>query len=180
MSALSLRSLVLNVVLLTGFVVGGWFVGTEVIAHKAAPATPVVVVSEVVGTTATAPSLVVPLGGLSPFGHHGGLNGRQILLGRVTSVDADGFVVATAVGDARFTFSESSFLLRLISAGPDAIGAGSAVALLVDGGTVTGDDVESPSAASVIVLPADSRPQITANIPVAPPPADDEEGSDDS
>ena len=99
---------------------------------------------------------------VSPHHAHGGahgLPGRQVLVGRVVSVDGDALTVALPLGDAVFTFTQSSFLLRLQTGAPAAAAPGAAVAVLLDG------DTADPTATHLLLLPQDSRPQVL-NTPV--------------
>ncbi len=178
MSLQTVRMLVLDLVILGALAAGGWFVGAELLARKAGPASPVNVVADLDGTPTSDGTLVVPLSGLSPFGQNSGLEGRQVLVGRVREVGEGYFVADTPIGPARFTFADdSSFLLRLTSGGPGDLQPGAAVAVLA---ASSGDG--SFEASSVLVLPLESRPSIQ---PPPPPVIDDEatlddEGGDDS
>ena len=177
MSLQTVRVLVLDLVILGVLAAGGWLVGAELLAHEAGPASPINVVSEVDGAATSDGTLVVPLSGLSPFGQNSGLEGRQVLVGRVREVGEGFFVADTPIGPARFTFADdSSFLLRLTSGGPADLQPGAAVAVLA---TSSGDG--SFEASSVLVLPLASRPSIQP----PPPPdfdgdatLDDEEGDE--
>ena len=172
MSLHTIRTLVLDLVILGGLAAGGWFIGAELLAHKAGPASPINVVSEVEGAQTSDGTLVVPLSGLSPFGQNSGLEGRQVLVGRVREVGEGFFVADTAIGPARFTFADdSSFLLRLISGGPADLQAGAAIAVVAES---SGDG--SFEASAVLVLPLDSRPSIQPPPPPPPPEADDDAG----
>ncbi len=114
MSLPTIRILFIDLIILAILAVGGWFLGAELLADESGPSTPIIVRSEVPGATTTDSSLVIPLSGLSPFGHPNGLIGRQVLVGRVTEVGEGFFIAATASGPARFRFNDdSSFLLRL-------------------------------------------------------------------
>jgi hypothetical protein len=169
----TIRTLVLDLVILGGLAAGGWFIGAELLAHEAGPASPINVVAEVEGGQTSDGTLVVPLSGLSPFGQNSGLEGRQVLVGRVREVGEGFFVADTAIGPARFTFADdSSFLLRLTSGGPADLQPGAAIAVLA---VSSGDG--SFEASSVLVLPLDSRPSIQPPPPPPPPPA---EGDDDA
>jgi len=105
-------------------------------------------------------NLIIPRSGLSPFGHHSGLVGRQILVGRVTQTGLDGLTITTALGEARLTFDDSSFLLRLSTQQPPLLAAGrleigAAVALLTET-----DAQGTLSVVSAIALPSQYRPRI--------------------
>ena len=171
MSLHTIRTLVLDLVILGALAAGGWLVGAELLAHQAGPASPINVVSGVEGAQTSDGTLVVPLSGLSPFGQNSGLEGRQVLVGRVREVGEGFFVADTPIGPARFTFADdSSFLLRLTSGGPADLQPGAAIAVLASS---SGDG--SFEASAVLVLPLDSRPSIQP----PPPPAFDDEAGDE-
>ena len=146
-------------IVLLGVGVGGWFLGAEVVANEAQrPPTVVVqsvdVAAPAAGQTGVGAGVILPIGGLSPFGHPDGLLGRQVLIGRVVSVDADSLIVDWAGGRTVLRFAEDSDLLLRLSADSSLpIEPGAAIALLVDeaGGEIV--------ARSGLVLPEGSRPQ---------------------
>lgn len=142
---------------LIGLGVGGWFLGNEGLAHDAAPPPPVIVTTSVEVAPGASGSLVIPRSGLSPFGHHGGLLGWQLLVGRVTSVETDSIHAATAAGDVTIALHGSPFLLRLVSAGADAIEPGAAIAIVLRAGTPE----SAVTAESALVLPVSIRPMTT-------------------
>ncbi len=178
MSLQTIRVLVTDLVILAALGVGGWFLGAELLADEAGPATPITVASEAPGATTTDSSLVVPLSGLSPFGHPNGLVGRQVLVGRVTEVGEDFFIAETASGPATFRFDDdSTFLLRLARGSRADIIPGVSVAIL-------GDETAEGSieARSILVLPADVRPSVTGPSPLdfaTGPPDTDGDGVSD-
>ncbi len=160
MNVATLRASVLNLALLTALAVGGWFLGAALIASGAGTADPVLVAADGTQNASVEGRLILPRSGLSPFGHHAGLEGRQLLVGRVTAVDALGFTAQTPAGEVTFTFLDSPFLLRLTTVAPDLIGAGAAVALLLDA-----DASGALIARALIALPVVARPQISATAP---------------
>ena len=102
--------------------------------------------------------LILGASGLSPYGNSEGLQGRQLLSGRVIAVGEDRITIETTTGRATIDLSdETSFLLRLERVSPGAISAGAAVTLILD------DDGETAIAA--IALPAESRPTLNAPEP---------------
>jgi hypothetical protein len=155
-----LRSIVISLALLVGIGIGGWLIGAELIAADAAPQRTVTASATSEANVGVSDSLIIPRSGLSPFGHHSGLDGRQVLVGRVTQTDPDGVTITTALGEARLTFDDSSFLLRLSTQQPPlltegALQTGAAVALLTETdaqGTLT--------IVSAIALPSQFRPMI--------------------
>lgn len=162
----TIRTLVLDAAILAALGVGGWFVGAAVFADEAGTARPIEVTADRGGASATSSALVVPASGLSPFGQHSGLPGRQVLVGRVTEVGDGFFVAATPAGETTFEISdESTFLLRLAAGSAADIEPGATIAVVADGESGGGAVV----ARSVLVLPSGSRPQIQA----PPPPAFD-------
>ena len=134
----------------------GWLVGAELIAHSARQPEPVLVSPATSSARGVAGDVIVPRSGLSPFGHAGGLPGRQVLIGRVTRSDRETVTLAWAGGRTRFRFADgSSFLLRLAEDPEVTIEPGAAIALIVaeldDGNLI---------AQSGVLLPEESRPQI--------------------
>ena len=136
--------------------VAGWLVGAEWIAHSARQPEPVLVNPATPRASGVAGDVIVPRSGLSPFGHTGGLPGRQVLIGRVVGSDRETLTLAWAGGRTRFRFAEgSSFLLRLAQEPEAMIEPGAAIALLV-AESAEGDLI----AQSGLLLPEESRPQI--------------------
>ena len=154
---------------LGGAGVGGWFVGTDVVATQPTEEDLVVAESVVAGRLqievdrAAHPNTALILGasGLSPFGNSEGLQGRQVLTGRVVSASDGYLIIETPTGQAAIQLTdETTFLLRMERVGPRAIGAGAAVTIILD------EDGETALAA--LALPAESRP--TLNTPDRGPP----------
>ncbi len=152
---------------LGGAGVGGWFVGADVVATQ--PSDEEVVTAErvVAGRlqididAAAFPnaSLVLGASGLSPFGNSEGLQGRQVMSGRVISASSGYIVIETQTGRAAIQLTdETTFLLRMERVSPSSIGAGAAVTIILD------DDGKTAIAA--LALPAESRP--TLNTPDPP------------
>ena len=166
MSLPTIRILVTDLIILGILAVGGWFLGAELLADEAGPSTPIIVRSEVSGATTSDSSLVIPLSGLSPFGHPNGLLGRQVLVGRVTDVGEDFFIADTASGPATFRFNDdSTFLLRLARGSRSDIIPGVSVAILTDDrGDAAADG--SVVARSILVLSPDVRPSVTGPSPL--------------
>lgn len=134
----------------------GWFVGAEWIAHSAEQPGPLLVSPAAPGARGVAGDVIVPRSGLSPFGHDGGLPGRQVLVGRVTGSDRETVTLVWAGGATRFRFAGgSSFLLRLAEVPEATIEPGAAIALIV----AESDDGDL-IAQSGVLLPEESRPQI--------------------
>ena len=144
----------LGVLVITG--AAGWLVGAELVAHTAQQPEPVLVTPAAPSARGVAGDVIIPHSGLSPFGHSGGLPGRQVLVGRVTDSDLETITLVWAGGTTRLRFAEgSSFLLRL-EEDPDAtIAPGAAIALIV-AESADGDLI----AQSGVLLPEESRPQI--------------------
>lgn len=142
-----------------GVGLGGWLLGAAVLANEAQrPPTVVVEASTVAppapGESGVGDGVIVPIGGLSPFGHADGLLGRQVLIGRVVSVDPTSVVLDWAGGRTVLRFApDADLLLRLASVPAGSIEPGASIALLVDdaGGEIV--------ARSALVLPEGSRPQ---------------------
>ncbi|HJN94013.1 MAG TPA: serine hydrolase, partial [Dehalococcoidia bacterium] len=156
MTLQTLRTLLVDLAILTALSVTGWFMGAEFLADKAGPATPIRVSSQAESATQTSGRFVLPLSGLSPFGHFGGLVGRQVLVGRVSEVGEGFFIAETATGPATFTFNDqSTFLLRLRRGGRSNVIPGASVAVVAEAGG--GGTLE---ARSILVLPAESRPTV--------------------
>ena len=154
---------------LGGAGLGGWFVGSDIVAPQPSAEDIVVAESVVAGrlqieiNEAAYPNTALVLGasGLSPFGNAEGLQGRQVLSGRVVSA-ADGYlIIETPTGQAAIQLTdETSFLLRMQRVGPSAIGAGAAVTIILD------EDGETALAA--LALPAESRPTLNTPEPGRP------------
>lgn len=149
--------------------VGGWFVGSDIVARQPTAEEIVVAENVVAGRLqidideAAYPNegLILGASGLSPFGNAEGLQGRQVLTGRVISISGGKLILETPTGRAEIRLTdETSFLLRLQRVDPMTIGSGAAVTVILDA------DGETASAA--IALPAESRP--TLNSPDGPPP----------
>ena len=154
---------------LGGAGVGGWYVGSDVVAPQPTAEDIVVAESIVAGRLqieideSAYPNTALVLGasGLSPFGNSEGLQGRQVLIGRVISASDGYLTIETPTGQAAIQLTEeTTFLLRMERVGPRAIGAGAAVTIILD------DDGETALAA--LALPAESRP--TLNSPEPGPP----------
>lgn len=152
---------------LAGAGIGGWFVGSDVVAPQPSEEDIVIAESVVAGrlqidideTANPNTGLVLGASGLSPFGNKDGLQGRQVLTGRVISVSGGKLIIDSPTGRAEIRLTdETSFLLRLQHVDPMTIGSGAAVTILLD------DDGET--ALSAIALPAESRP--TLNTPDGP------------
>ncbi len=153
---------------LAGAGVGGWFVGSDIVAPQPSAEDVVIADSVVAGRLQVEiddseyPNTALLLGAsqLSPFGNAEGLQGRQILTGRVISVSGGKLLIDTPTGRAEIRLTdETTFLLRLELVDPASIGSGAAVTVILD------DDGET--AVSAIALPAESRP--TLNTPDGPP-----------
>ncbi len=154
---------------LAGAGIGGWFVGTDVVAPQPSEEDIVVAENVVAGRLqidideAAHPNtgLVLGASGLSPFGNQEGLQGRQVLTGRIISVSGGKLIIDSPTGRAEIRLTdETSFLLRMELVDPSAIGSGAAVTIVLD------EDGET--ALSAIALPAESRP--TLNTPDGPSP----------
>ena len=153
---------------LAGAGVGGWYVGSDIVAPQPSDEDLVIAESVVAGRLqvdvddAAHPNTALLLGAsqLSPFGNTEGLQGRQVLSGRVISVSGGKLLLETPTGRAEIRLTdETTFLLRLELVDPASIGSGAAVTVILD------DDGESVMTA--IALPAESRP--TLNTPDGPP-----------
>ena len=160
----------LTLAVLGGAGLGGWFVGSDVVATQPSAEELVIAESVVAGRRqveidpAAHPNTALVLGssGLSPFGHTDGLLGRQVLTGRVVSISGGKLVLETVTGRSVLHLREdSTFLLRLERVDPSTIQAGAAVAVILD------DDGELATAA--IVLPAESRPMLNPGTQPVPP-----------
>ena len=147
--------------------VGGWFVGSDIVASQPSEddlTTTTGIVAgraqiEIDGAAYPNDSLILGASGLSPFGNAEGLQGRQVLAGRVITISDSFLMIETATGPAQIALTEeTSFLLRLERVEPSAIGSGAAVTIVLD------EDGETAIAA--IALPAESRP--TLNTPDPP------------
>ncbi len=152
---------------LAGAGLGGWFVGTDIVAPQPSEEDIVVAENVVAGrlqidideTAHPNTGLVLGASGLSPFGNQEGLQGRQVLTGRVISVSGGKLIIDSPTGRAEIRLTdETSFLLRMELVDPSAIGSGAAVTIVLD------DDGET--ALSALALPAESRP--TLNTPDGP------------
>ena len=146
---------------------GGWFVGSDIVAPQPTAEDVVVAESVVAGrlqieideSAFPNTSLVLGASGLSPFGNAEGLQGRQVMTGRVISASNGYIVIETQTGPAAIQLTdETTFLLRMQRVSPAAIGSGAAVTIILD------EDGETAVAA--LALPADSRP--TLNTPDPP------------
>ncbi|MDE2892696.1 MAG: hypothetical protein OXN86_09360 [Chloroflexota bacterium] len=155
---------------LAGAGLGGWFAGTDIVAPQPSEQDIVVAENVVAGRLqvdideAAHPNegLVLGASGLSPFGNQEGLQGRQVLTGRVISVSGGKLVIDSPTGRAEIRLTdETSFLLRMELVDPSAIGSGAAVTIVLD------DDGET--ALSAIALPAESRPTLNTPDPPARP-----------
>lgn len=160
----------ITLAVLAGAGLGGWFVGSDVVATQPSAEDLVIAESVVAGRRqvdidpAAHPnrSLVLGSSGLSPFGHTDGLQGRQVLAGRVVSISGGKLVLETVTGRSVLHLREdSTFLLRLERVDPNTIQAGAAVAVILD------DSGEFAVAA--MVLPADSRPMLNPGSQPGPP-----------
>ena len=147
--------------------IGGWFVGSDIVAPQPTEEDIVIAESVVAGRLqvdideAAYPNEALILGasGLNPFGNAEGLQGRQVLSGRVISVSGGKLILETPTGRAEIRLTdETTFLLRLERVDPMTIGSGAAVTIILD--------TDGETAVSAIALPADSRP--TLNTPDGP------------
>ena len=154
---------------LGGAGVGGWFVGSDVVAPQPSDEDLVVAESVVAGRLqieideSAYPNTALVLGasGLSPFGNSEGLQGRQVLSGRVVSASDGYLIIETPTGQAAIQLTdETTFLLRMERVGARAIGAGAAVTIILD------EDGET--ALSALALPAESRPTLNTPEPARP------------
>ena len=152
---------------LAGAGVGGWFVGTDIVAPQPSEEDIVVAESVVAGrlqidideSAHPNTGLVLGASGLSPFGNQEGLQGRQVLTGRVISVSGGKLIIDSPTGRAEIRLTdETSLLLRMKLVDPSVIGSGAAVTIVLD------EDGET--ALSALALPAESRP--TLNTPDGP------------
>lgn len=155
---------------LAGAGVGGWFVGTDIVAPQPSDEDIVVAENVVAGrlqidideTAHPNTGLVLGASGLSPFGNQEGLQGRQVLTGRVISVSGGKLIIDSPTGRAEIRLTdETSFLLRMELVDPSAIGSGAAVTIVLD------EDGET--ALSALALPAQSRPTLNTPDPPARP-----------
>lgn len=136
--------------------VAGWLVGAELIAQTPRQPEPIVITPATPDARGVTGELIIPRSGLSPFGHAGGLPGRQVLIGRITESDTETITLVWAGGTTRLHFTEGSGFLQRLEEAPDAlIEPGAAVALIV----AESDDGELV-AQSGVLLPETSRPQI--------------------
>ena len=155
---------------LAGAGLGGWFVGTDIVAPQPSEEDIVVAENVVAGRLqidideAAHPNegLVLGASGLSPFGNQEGLQGRQVLTGRVISVSGGKLIIDSPTGRAEIRLTdETSFLLRMELVDPSAIGSGAAVTIVLDN--------DGETALSAIALPAESRPTLNTPDPPARP-----------
>lgn len=152
------RGLVVWLIVLVGVGIAGWLVGTDIVANKAQRPPPIIVEAPDVAPPAPDESgvgagVIVPRGGLSPFGHPDGLRGRQVLVGRVVTADRLTITLDWAGGRTMLRFTEDSDLLLRLAVDPgQPIEPGSAIALLVS--EQEGEIV----ALSGVLLPETSRP----------------------
>ncbi len=155
---------------LAGAGVGGWFVGTDIVAPQPSEEDIVVAESVVAGrlqidideSAHPNTGLVLGASGLSPFGNQEGLQGRQVLTGRVISVSGGKLIIDSPTGRAEIRLTdETSFLLRMELVDPSVIGSGAAVTIVLD------EDGET--ALSALALPAQSRPTLNTPDPPARP-----------
>lgn len=155
---------------LAGAGVGGWFVGTDIVAPQPSEEDIVVAESVVAGrlqidideSAHPNTGLVLGASGLSPFGNQEGLQGRQVLTGRVISVSGGKLIIDSPTGRAEIRLTdETSFLLRMELVDPSVIGSGAAVTIVLD------EDGET--AISALALPAQSRPTLNTPDPPARP-----------
>ena len=162
---------IIALAILAGAGVGGWFVGSQVVAPQpdesaTAFAAPDSAEEEsaaagvgrrlVAATESEHPNETLVLGaaGLSPFGHAEGLPGRQVLTGTamaVRSTDLSTEIdLQTAAGPATISVrSGSTFTLRLSPARQSALRPGAAVAVILN---------DEGEAVAVLALPAEARP----------------------
>jgi hypothetical protein len=145
-------------VVLVGVGVAGWVLGTQVLANEPQRPPPVVVEAPAVAPpraneSGVGAGVIVPRGGLSPFGHADGLRGRQVLVGRVVAADASTITLDWAGGRTLLRFTEDSDLLMRLAVAPgQPIEPGSAIALLVS------EEDGEIIARSGVLLPESSRP----------------------
>ncbi len=146
---------------------GGWFVGSDIVAPQPSEEDLVIAETVVAGrlqvdideTAYPNTSLILGASGLSPFGNSEGLQGRQVLTGRVISVSGGKLIVETPTGRAEIRLTdETTFLLRMQRVDPLTIGSGAAVTIVLD--------ADGETAVTALALPADSRP--TLNTPDPP------------
>ena len=152
------QGLVAWLIVLVGVGIAGWLVGTDVVANKAQRPPAIVVEAPDVAPPAPNESgvgvgVIVPRGGLSPFGHPDGLRGRQVLVGRVVAADRLTITLDWAGGRTMLVFTEDSDLLLRLAVDPaQPIEPGSAIALLVS------EQAGEIVALSGVLLPEASRP----------------------
>ena len=159
------RLVVLAVLAAVG--VGGWFVGVDVVAPQPSAGDQMTadaasggrIQVDIDETAYPNDRLILGASRLSPFGNAEGLQGRQLLSGRVISVSGGKILLDTATGRTEIRLTdETTFLLRMSIVDPSAIGAGAAVSI------VLADDGETALAA--LALPAESRPSLNAPEPL--------------
>ena len=80
MNTTELRSVVISLTLLIAIGLAGWVLGAQLIASDAAPLRTDTVLAVSQPGVGVDDELIIPRSGLSPFGHHSGLDGRQILV----------------------------------------------------------------------------------------------------
>ena len=152
------RGLVIWPIVLVGVGIAGWLVGTDIVANEAQR--PPAIVVEAPDVPPPAPNesgvgagVIVPRGGLSPFGHPDGLRGRQVLVGRVAAADRLTITLDWAGGRTTLRFAEDSDLLLRLAVDPgQPIEPGSVIALLVS------EQAGEIVARSGVLLPEASRP----------------------
>lgn len=150
--------------------VGGWFVGSDIVATQPTAEEIVVAENVVAGriqidideSVHPNEGLILGASGLSPFGNAEGLQGRQVLTGRVISISGGKLIIQTPTGRAEIRLTdETSFLLRLQRVDPITIGSGAAVTIVLD--------ADGETALTAIALPAESRPTLNSPDGPAPP-----------
>lgn len=152
---------------LAGAAAAGWIVGADVVATQPTDA------EQLISDTASAGRLQVDIDAaahpndrlilgesrLAPFGNAEGLQGRQVISGRVVDVSEGQIILDTPTGRTIIGLTdETSFLLRMVRVDSSTIGAGAAVSVVLD------DDGETAIAA--LALPAESRPSLNAPEPL--------------
>lgn len=149
---------------------GGWFVGSDIVAPQPSEEDLVIAETVVAGrlqvdideTAYPNTSLILGASGLSPFGNSEGLQGRQVLTGKVISVSGGKLIVETPTGRAEIRLTdETTFLLRMQRVDPLTIGSGAAVTIVID--------ADGETAVTALALPADSRPTLNTPDPPARP-----------
>ncbi len=152
---------------LAGAGAAGWIVGADVVATQPTEAEQLISDRASAGRlqvdidTTAHPNdrLILGESRLSPFGNVEGLQGRQVISGRVVDVSEGQIILDTPTGRTIIGLTdETSFLLRMVRVDPSTIGAGAAVSIVLD------DDGETAIAA--LALPAESRPSLNAPEPL--------------